>query len=551
MTDSKPDPWAWLERPAPHHRAYANGGFWRDETLADMAYRLTETNPDASVLANVAGPTRRGEIIEEAEALAVSLQELGLKPGDVISFQIPNWAEACVINLAAAMGGFVINPIVPIYRDAEVGMMLRDCGAKVLFVPQQYRRFDFAAMAARLRSDLPALEHIVVVRGSWAGMLTYDGLIAGGRGRGFSRSKVDPRDVKMLLYTSGTTGRPKGVLHSHNTLTRAVACGADHWGIQPGDPIIMPSPVTHVSGYSNGLELPFISETITVLMEAWDAADAVSLIETHGVVGTVAATPFLTELSRAANAAGTRLPSLRFFACGGAAVPDEVIPAANAAFENAHAFRVFGSSEVPLVTLGFPGGDSEMLAATTDGEIIDYEVRVVDAHDNELAAGEEGEILARGPAMFLGYADKDQTEEAITPDGFFRTGDLGVRTVDNAIIITGRKKDLIIRGGENISAREIEDVLHAHPGVTEAAVIAMPHARLGEGVCAYIIPDGALRPDASALTDHVAASGLAKQKIPERFEFVEDFPRTPSGKIRKDLLRKSISDLIEQEAKAG
>jgi acyl-CoA synthetase (AMP-forming)/AMP-acid ligase II len=214
-----------------------------------------------------------------------------------------------------------------------------------------------------------------------------------------------------------------------------------------------------------------------------------------------------------------------------------VIPAANQAFANARAFRVFGSSEVPLVTFGWP--DNEHLAATTDGRLVDYQLRIVGHDNSDLAPGSEGEILVRGPAMMLGYADTAQTNEAITPDGYFRTGDLGVLSAEGALTITGRKKDLIIRGGENISAREIEDVLHSHPSVREASVVAMPHARLGEGIAAYIIAEGAT-PSAQDLAAYVAASGLARQKTPEHFEFVADFPRTASGKIRKDLLREAV-----------
>jgi acyl-CoA synthetase (AMP-forming)/AMP-acid ligase II len=341
----------------------------------------------------------------------------------------------------------------------------------------------------------------------------------------------------MVLYTSGTTGRPKGVLHSHVTLARIIATSAAHWGMQAGEATLMPSPVTHVSGFANGLETPLICGTRTVLMESWNADEALALIDRHQCVGTVAATPFLVELAAAARASGNRLPSFRFFACGGAAVPSDLIPAANAAFAACKAFRVFGASEVPLVTYGWP--QDEALAASTDGEIVDYDVRIVDHEDHDLPPGQEGEILARGPGMLMGYADQAQTAEAITADGYFRTGDLGVRSAAGAITITGRKKDLIIRGGENISAKEIEDVLHSHPAVQEAAVVAMPHDRLGEGICAYIIARGTA-PDAATLCAHVAASGLAKQKTPERFEFTADFPRTASGKVRKDLLRAEI-----------
>ncbi|MFM5929789.1 MAG: AMP-binding protein [Novosphingobium sp.] len=535
MTAPLSPPWAWLEIPAPHQRAFAQSGVWDERTIAQQARAMAADDPDFVAFVEGDETLTRAQALADAEALSAELFERGLRPGDVIAFQVPNWREAAVINLAAAMSGLVINPIVPIYRDHEVTQMLGDCGARAFFVAASFRKYDYAAMAQRIQPDVPSLEHIITVRGS--GENDYAALVEAGRGKGFAWPHVDPRGVKMVLYTSGTTGRPKGVLHSHVTLSHIVRTSGDFWGVRPGEATLMPSPVTHISGYANGLEVPFICGTRTVLMESWNAAEAMALIEKHSLVGTVAATPFLVELAAAARESGKGLPSFRFFACGGAAVPNELIPAANAAFENCHAFRVFGASEVPLVSFGWP--HDEHLAATTDGQIVDYQVRIVDDQDRDLADGEEGEILARGPGMMLGYADQQQTAEAITSDGFFRTGDLGVRTANGAITITGRKKDLIIRGGENISAKEIEDVLHLHPGVKEAAVVAMPHERLGEGICAYVIAEGDA-PSPADLAAHVAASGLAKQKTPEHFEFVADLPRTASGKVRKDQLRADI-----------
>jgi len=538
--ERKSPPWAWLETPPAHLAAYAGTGLWDERTIAQQASALADAAPDFVALIEGDITVTRAQVVADAEALSAAMHARGLRPGDVIAFQVPNWREAMVINLAAAMSGLVVNPIVPIYRDHEVSLMLADCGAKAVFVASTFRKFDYAAMARRLADMLPDLAHVFTVRGE--GPDDYAALLAEGRGLAFARPTVDPLGVKMVLYTSGTTGRPKGVLHSHVSIARILRESGAYWGLTEGEATLMPSPVTHVSGYANGLEAPFICGTRTVLMESWNAAEALALIDRHSCVGTVAATPFLVELAAAARESGNRLPSFRFFACGGAAVPADLIPAANAAFDHCRAFRVFGASEVPLVTFGWPNVES--LAATTDGAIVDYEVRVVDHEDRDVADGQEGEILARGPGMMLGYADEGQTREAITTDGFFRTGDLGVRTVDGAITITGRKKDLIIRGGENISAKEIEDVLHAHPAVREAAVVAMPHARLGEGVCAYVIARGEA-PSPQALAAHVADSGLAKQKIPERFEFREDFPRTASGKVRKDLLRADVKALVE------
>ncbi|WP_236554685.1 AMP-binding protein [Novosphingobium sp. 9U] len=533
-------PWAWLTTPPAHLQRYAGTGLWDERTIADHAEALAQDDPEFVLLIDGAVQITRAQALADAEALSAALHARGMRPGEVLAFQVPNWHEALVINLAAAMSGLVVNPIVPIYRDHEVSQMLADCGAKALFVPGGVRKFDYAAMAQRLAGDLPELRHVFTVRGE--GDNDYAALLAEGRGVAFARPKVEPLGVKMVLYTSGTTGRPKGVLHSHVAIARVLRQSGTFWGLKPGEATLMPSPVTHVSGYANGLEAPFICGTSTVLMDGWDAQAALTLIDRHSLVGTVAATPFLVELAAAARDSGKRLPSLRFFACGGAAVPSDLIPAANAAFARCRAFRVFGASEVPLVSFGWPS--DEHLAATTDGAIVDYEVRIVDGDDRDLSDGAEGEILARGPAMLLGYADEAQTREAITADGFFRTGDLGVRTPQGAITVTGRKKDLIIRGGENISAKEIEDVLHAHPHVREAAVVAMPHARLGEGVCAYVVAR-ADAPSAAALAEHVTSSGLARQKIPERFEFREDLPRTASGKVRKDLLRAEVKALVD------
>jgi acyl-CoA synthetase (AMP-forming)/AMP-acid ligase II len=536
MRERNDTAWAGQGWPAPHQSEFAAAGLWASTTLADLARVRADLAPDRVAFIDSVGSLSFGELWRDARALAGGLAARGLVAGDVVAFQLPNWREAGVLNLAAVLLGLVVNPIVPIYRDAEIRQMLGDCRARALFVPAAFRHVDFVGMAARVRVDLPDLAQVFTVRGQ--GAQDYAALIA--LGHEAEQIPVAAQAVKMVLYTSGTTGKPKGVLHSHATLHRVMAQSAAHWGVGEGDAILMPSPVTHISGFANGLEMPLVAGSCTVLMESWDAQEALALIARHGVVGTVAATPFLVELARAAQVAGDRLPSLRFFACGGAAVAPDTIRQARAAFAQCAPFRVFGSSEVPLVTLGWP--DNPDMAATTDGRIVDYAVRIVDEGGRDLPEGQEGEILARGPAMMLGYTDAAQTAEAIDAQGYFRTGDLGVRDAQGGLTITGRKKDLIIRGGENISATEIEAVLLTHPAVAEAAVVAMPHARLGEGICAYVIAPGT---SAAELAAHVGASGLAKQKIPERFEFVDSLPRTASGKIRKDRLRAQIKECLE------
>ena len=527
----------------PHLRRYAGTGVWSDETIGTLARAHAQRDPGRVVyLGEPTAPTY-ASLLADGEALARALLDMGVVEGDCIAFQLPNWIEAAVINLAAGLAGLVVCPIVPIYRDAEAGWMLRDSRTRVMFVAQMFRNYDFAAMVDRLRPGLPDLFHVVHVRPTDRS----DGLgalLAVGRASQRALPQVDPDAVKLRLYTSGTTGAPKAVLHSHNTLNRVALVSAIESGSGSEDITLMPSPVTHISGYSGALEKPFVTGARVVLMERWDAAEAVALIDRHGVTSTVAATPFLKELCDQARLAERSLPTFRRFACGGAAVPADLVLAANAALAQPCAGRVYGSSEVPLVTHSFDPATEGAAAAHTDGRLVDYEVQIVDDTGAACPLGVEGEILARGPSMFVGYADPHQTEQALTPDGYFRTGDLGTLSAEGAICITGRKKDLIIRGGENISAKEIEDALLRHPAIAGAAVVAMPHPRLGEGICAFLVGQDHARPDLAALGAFVQAQGLARQKCPERITWIDALPVTASGKVRKDVLRSLAKDSL-------
>ena len=482
---------------------------------------------------------------EEADRLTAAFAAAGLRPGDVVSFQLPNWTETMAINIAACASGMVVNPIVPIYREAEVRYILRDCRAKLFFIPERFRNFDYPAMAGRLSGVLPDLRDVIVVRGEAPGCRPYAELLAS-RGRdASSQHRTDPNAVKLVLYTSGTTGSPKGVLHSHNTIMSEIDAVIDYWGIQRDDIVLMPSPVTHITGYLYALEIAFAAGVQVVFTERWNAAEAVDLILRHGVTFSVGATPFLKELVDKVERRGIALPSLRLFMSGGAPVPPELIRRANRALANCRTFRVYGSTEAPTVTLGIRSQSEAELGATTDGRIVNHEVRICDPQTGRpLADGEDGEICTRGPEMLLGYTDWAQTLEAFDAEGFFHTGDLGVRSHSDFLTVSGRKKDLIIRGGENISPKEIEDVLHTHPAVKEAAVVAMPHERLGEGVCAYVIAQPGQSIDVPALALWLEKAGLARQKYPERVELVDDLPRTASGKVQKNLLRERIAEKL-------
>jgi acyl-CoA synthetase (AMP-forming)/AMP-acid ligase II len=518
-------------------------GVWENRTTWQEAVSKADADPGGvAIWFDDGSELSYGEGVEEARRLAVSLSELGLRRGDVVSANLPNWREMAIINLACCALGLVINPIIPIYRDREVGFILKDARSRVLFTPGGMSNFDYLAMARRLAQDTPSLESVVAVRPSEgeSAYPTYSDLIERGDAERFEAVAVDPNHIKLLMYTSGTTGVPKGVLHSHNTLRRSAANSAEARGVGEGDITLMASPVTHVTGYSS-LEQAFNSPVKTALMSRWDKGAAIDFIERAGATLTVGATPFLKELLDEAQARGIGLPSLRQFACGGAEVPPQLIRRAHELLANCRCFRVYGSTEVPLVTQGFQRPEHADLAAGTDGRIYNYDVRIVNAEGRDVSPGEEGEILARGPAMFLGYTDWEETAKAVDDDGFFHTGDLVRAGPQGSIVVSGRLKDIIIRGGENLSAKEIEDVLHRHPAIEEAAVVAMPHPRLGEGVCAWLIlRDRQTAPSMEELAEFVREQGLAPQKIPERIEILHDFPRTASGKIQKNILRDKI-----------
>jgi acyl-CoA synthetase (AMP-forming)/AMP-acid ligase II len=329
------------------------------------------------------------------------------------------------------------------------------------------------------------------------------------------------------------------VLHSHNSIHADAIKLKPAMQLGDDDVTFCPSPVTHVSGYLWALNAPWCVNLRAVMLDVWDAARAFDILLRHGCAFMVGATPFLQDLVAAARQRQQGLPDLKSYMCGGAAVPPSLIYEAAERFPNCVPYRVFGATETPTVT-GPPASRKDIrLAAETDGRINGAEIRIVDtATGKPLALGEEGEILAREPSMALGYARIEDNEGAYDEDGFFRMGDLGRIVEGDHILCTGRKKDLIIRAGENISAKEIEDVIYRSPKVVEAAVVSMPSTKTGEAICAFIVPRAGEALDVAEVAGMIATAGLARQKTPEHVQLAGELPKTPSGKIRKDLLRK-------------
>lgn len=539
MTDIlyRHDPGGWKTRWVPGLAEQSvRDGDWTNRTIAEFAAQRVATEPDRILLIDGEHRLSSLELYERARRLAGYFDTIGLKAGEVVSFQLPNWWECAVINLAAAMTGIVVNPIVPINRDAEVTYMLDESCSRLMFVPHIFRSFDFVAMMRRIAPSLRSMPEVIVVRGSCEALQSFDDILAGDPLT--MPRQVDPNAVKLLMYTSGTTGRPKGVLHSHNSIGADSVKMAGAMQLAANDSTFSPSPVTHVSGFLWALNAPWIIGVPAVIVDIWEPERALDLVLIHQCTFMLGATPFLQDFLAAARNRNEQVPSLRYFLCGGAAVPPDLIYEAAKQFPNCIPFRTFGATEAPTMTAG-PSSRSDLrLAAETDGRLLHCEVKFTDvANGHQLKPGEEGEILVREPSMALGYARAEDNAEAYDEEGFFRMGDLGRLVEGDHIICTGRKKDLIIRAGENISAREIEDVLFASPLIEEVAVVSMPSKRTGEAICAFIVPAAGAAIELADLAMTVNTAGLARQKTPEHILLVTDLPKTASGKVRKDQLR--------------
>jgi len=534
----------WSEDAAARYRA---AGYWRDETLADVARRACREAPDHLLLIEGDRRVTRAEAWDAAARLAAFFLSRGLEPGDVVSFQLPNWIEAAVIALAARRCGLLLNPIPPIYRESEVRYIVQDCRAKLLFIPQVFRKHDHQRMLEGLRPQLASLRDVVVVRGDGTASSEWRHALSLAPARDADLPAIDPAAAMVVMYTSGTTGRPKGVIHNHYAFDYRVRSMAEAWSIGPSDVVFMPSPVTHITGAYWAFDMPWVSGATSVLMDVWSPDEAIACIEKTRCTVTGGATPFLRQLLDTAAGRPAAMASLRIFFCGGTTVSADLIREAAAAYPHCLCFRAYGSTEMPTTTLGIRDRVHADLGAETDGEVVPpTEVKIVDAHaqgERNVADGEEGEILVRGPEQFVGYVHPEDNAGAFDEDGSFRMGDLGRRVHGRYLVITGRKKDIIIRSGENISPKEVEDVLAAHAAVADVAIVAMPSRETGEKGCAFIV----LRPgqtiDLPEIRRFLERAGLARQKFPEHLVAVDELPRVPSGKISKDVLRARAKEI--------
>ena len=537
---------------------YTQRGLWSHRLLHDYLWQYAEERPEHTA---VVGPARGGAgqvrlcykaLRGEVEELARALVALELGPGDIVSVQLPNWYEFLVATLAVSRIGAVLNGVTPVYRQHELRFILGRTASKVFIIPSRFRDFDYVEMISELRSDLPALRHIVVVdERAPREMLSFDQLL--GLGRDGALSKVSPgpgsaNDLVQVAFTSGTTGEPKGVMHTHNTLLATVRAVIDHIGIRPEQVNLVISPVGHQTGFLWGLLVTLMTGGTCIFQDRWDPAVAVEMISREGVTTIAGATPFLRDLTYAPNLAPEKVKTLHTFITAGAPIPSVVAQDAVTRL-GCKVHSAWGMTEYGIGT-AVGEGDPEEKAATSDGRPVPgAEIRVVDEQGRPAAPSQEGDLQIRGPGLFAGYYKRpDLTENSFSPDGFLRTGDRAREDREGFIRLMGRTKDIIIRGGEKISVAEIEEMLYAHPKIKDVAIVAMPHERLGEQACAFVVLKGEVGGlNLGELTDFLLRKQIAKQKLPERLQVIPELPRTVTGKVQKFKLREEIARKVRED----
>lgn len=470
--------------------------------------------------------TGLGEVTAAGRRMGSRMSEAGIRPGDVIGCMLPNWREWLVVAVAAAQAGAVMLPIVTIYGAKELSFILRQSKARWLFTPDHFRGTDYGRLVAEC-GELPMLERHIRA-GEDFGALESDGAMA-------DPVPCDPDELALLVYTSGTTADPKGVMHSARTFLAEMASMREMRGETEEDIVISPWPPGHVAGALSMYRF-LCQGTPLVLMDQWDATLAAELIDRYKPTSS-SGTPFhLSGMLTAADANGYDLSSLRQYLVGAAPVPPSLVERCQA--QGLAVYHCYGSSEHPTVTSGTVDDPLDKQLHTEGRAIAGCEMRFVDDDGHDVPAGCDGEICTRGPDLFLGYLDPALNASAFLPGGWYRTGDIGRLDDDGYLLITDRKKDIIIRGGENISSKEVEALLLAHPAIVDAAAVAAPDDRMGEVVRACVVLASEATLTIDELREHFFAAGIAKQKTPERLTILSELPRNASGKVLKHELRR-------------
>lgn len=524
-------------------QAMKAAGFWADRVLLEDLDRWAEETPARIATVDHNSVTGRSttltyaELRDRVDRLANGMIRLGIRKGDVVSIQLPNWWQFQAMHLACLRIGAVTNPIMPIFRARELRFMLRHAGAKMVVVPKEFRGFDHLTMMEELRPDLPELRHILAIGGT--GQQDFDRLLEHQTDRAaravFTAQRPAPDDVVLLLYTSGTTGEPKGVMHTSNTLMAMVMPYAARFSLGTEDVMLMGSPLAHLTGFAYGLMMPVHMGGRAVFLDIWNGARALDIIRDQGVTFTMGATPFVADLTDAAADRREDARTLRGFLSAGAPIPRNLVRRATDIL-GAFIISAWGMTENGAATSTRPGDSPERVFETDGTPFPGLEIRVVDNNGQLLGPNQEGDLQIRGAANFVGYMGRPDAYDTDT-EGWFKTGDLARIDADGYVRITGRSKDVIIRGGENVPVVEVEGLIYQHPAIAECAVVAMPDERLGERGCCFAVLRAGEALDFPSLIAFLREKELARTYLPERLEIVDTLPKTPSGKIQKNVLR--------------
>ncbi|MDP6344016.1 MAG: AMP-binding protein [Alphaproteobacteria bacterium] len=529
-----------------------NAGAWPDRILLDYLEDALARRPERPAITTYNGETGQptthtfGEFDQVSRRIALALIDLGVGVGDVVSLLLPNWWQFNAMAMACARIGAIANPLMPIFRERELTFMLGFAETRVLIAPRRFRGFDYKPLVDGMRPDLPALAHVFYIDGEGDESFEAALLAEPREGRAdadavLAARRPAPDDVNEVIYTSGTTGQPKGVMHTANTTLGHLGTWIDHHGLSGDDTLFMASPLAHQTGFLYALLMPVMLGAHVVLLDRWEPPLGVEIIQNHRCTWTMGATPFLSDIVEMPNIGDFDIKSLRAFISAGAPIPPVLVQKAAANFD----FKVlsgWGMTECACSTICDPGDPDEKVWTSDGGPLPHTEVTVQTPDGETAKIGEEGLLKVRGQPLFVGYLKKPELH-GLDADGWFDSGDLAFMDKDGYIRITGRSKDIIIRGGENVPVVEIEDELYRHPAVQDAAVVGAPDDRLGERGCAFVTLRQGEQLDLAGMIGFLEERGTAKQYWPESLVVIDEMPRTPSGKIQKFKLRDQAKDL--------
>ncbi|HFT9365889.1 TPA: medium-chain fatty-acid--CoA ligase [Escherichia coli] len=529
--------------------AYRQQGLWGDASLADYWQQTARAMPDKIAVVDNHGASYTYSALDHAAScLANWMLAKGIESGDRIAFQLPGWCEFTVIYLACLKIGAVSVPLLPSWREAELVWVLNKCQAKMFFAPTLFKQTRPVDLILPLQNQLPQLQQIVGVDklAPATSSLSLSQIIADNTPLTMAIT-THGDELAAVLFTSGTEGLPKGVMLTHNNILASERAYCARLNLTWQDVFMMPAPLGHATGFLHGVTAPFLIGARSVLLDIFTPDACLALLEQQRCTCMLGATPFVYDLLNLLEKQPADLSALRFFLCGGTTIPKKV--ARECQQRGIKLLSVYGSTESsPHAVVNLDDPLSRFMH--TDGyAAAGVEIKVVDDARKTLPPGCEGEEASRGPNVFMGYFDEPElTAHALDEEGWYYSGDLCGMDEAGYIKITGRKKDIIVRGGENISSREVEDILLQHPKIHDACVVAMPDERLGERSCAYVVLKA---PHHSLSLEEVVAffsrKRVAKYKYPEHIVVIEKLPRTASGKIQKFLLRKDIMRRLTQD----